>query len=93
MLQARQGLGSDNPQARPATLPKLHRSIVKATILMAHELGLSCLAEGVESESQHQHLLELGCDSFQGFLLGQPMPAEQVKELIRASVATSSNGD
>ena len=69
------------------------RSIVKATILMAHELGLSCLAEGVESESQHEHLLELGCDSFQGFLLGRPMPAEQLEELIRASVATSSNGD
>jgi EAL domain-containing protein (putative c-di-GMP-specific phosphodiesterase class I) len=51
------------------------RSIVKATILMAHELGLSCLAEGVESAEQHQQLLELGCDSFQGYLLGKPMTA------------------
>jgi len=69
------------------------RSIVKATILMAHELGLSCLAEGVETDSQRDHLLELGCDSFQGFLLGRPMPAEQLKELIAAPIATSSNGD
>ncbi|MBM5793069.1 MAG: EAL domain-containing protein [Cyanobacteria bacterium K_DeepCast_150m_m2_101] len=61
------------------------RSIVKATILMAHELGLSCLAEGVETDSQREHLLELGCDSFQGYLLGRPMPAEQLKELIAAS--------
>ena len=69
------------------------RSIVKATILMAHELGLSCLAEGVETDSQRDHLLELGCDSFQGYLLGRPMPAEQLKELIAAPMATSSNGD
>ena len=69
------------------------RSIVKATILMAHELGLSCLAEGVEHENQRQHLLELGCDSFQGFLLGRPMPPEQLKQLISAPMPTSSNGD
>jgi len=69
------------------------RSIVKATILMAHELGLSCLAEGVENENQRQHLLELGCDSFQGFLLGRPMPPEQLKQLISAPRPTSSNGD
>jgi diguanylate cyclase (GGDEF)-like protein len=69
------------------------RSIVKATILMAHELGLSCLAEGVENENQRQHLLELGCDSFQGFLLGRPMPPEQLKQLISAPMPTSSNGD
>ena len=69
------------------------RSIVKATILMAHELGLSCLAEGVENENQRQHLLELGCDSFQGFLLGRPMQPEQLKQLISAPMPTSSNGD
>jgi diguanylate cyclase (GGDEF)-like protein len=69
------------------------RSIVKATILMAHELGLSCLAEGVENENQRQHLLELGCDSFQGFLLGRSMPPEQLKQLISAPMPTSSSGD
>lgn len=61
------------------------RSIVKATILMAHELGLSCLAEGVESNEQHRQLLELGCDSFQGYLFGQPMPAAEMNTLISRS--------
>ena len=58
------------------------RSIVKATILMAHELGLTCLAEGVESEQQYQQLLSLGCDSFQGYLLGKPMPADRFEGLL-----------
>ena len=66
---------------------------MKATILMAHELGLSCLAEGVETERQRQELLALGCDSFQGFLLGRPMPAEQMTQLMSQESATSSNGD
>lgn len=65
------------------------RSIVKATILMAHELGLSCLAEGVETEEQRQQLLDLGCDSFQGYLLGKPMPAAQLQELMAAQTAPS----
>ena len=58
------------------------RSIVKATILMAHELGLSCLAEGVETQAQLEQLLTLGCDFFQGYLLGKPMPAAALEHLI-----------
>ncbi|MBV2351197.1 EAL domain-containing protein [Synechococcus sp. HK05] len=68
------------------------RSIVKATILMAHELGLSCLAEGVETESQREQLLQLGCDSFQGYLLGKPMPAEELEAFIGAPTAPSPMG-
>ena len=69
------------------------RSIVKATILMAHELGLSCLAEGVETDRQLEQLLSLGCDSFQGFLLGKPMAALELEELIRRESAMSPNGN
>ena len=69
------------------------RSIVKATILMAHELGLNCLAEGVETDSQLEQLLSLGCDSFQGFLLGKPMAALELEELIRRESAMSPNGN
>ena len=69
------------------------RSIVKATILMAHELGLNCLAEGVETDRQLEQLLSLGCDSFQGFLLGKPMAALELEELIRRESAMSPNGN
>jgi EAL domain-containing protein (putative c-di-GMP-specific phosphodiesterase class I) len=68
------------------------RSIVKATILMAHELGLSCLAEGVETDTQLEQLLNLGCDSFQGFLLGKPMAAHGLEELIRSESAMPPHG-
>jgi diguanylate cyclase (GGDEF)-like protein len=63
------------------------QSIIKATILMGHELGLTCLAEGVETEAQLLRLLELGCDTFQGFLLGGPMSAEGMTELLQKSVS------
>lgn len=53
-------------------------SIVTAIIAMAKELGLDIIAEGVETEIQHQQLKRLGCPNAQGFLFGRPMPKEQV---------------
>lgn len=58
-------------------------SIVKATILMAHELGLTCLAEGVETRAQHETLLQLNCDHFQGYRLGKPRSADAFAEWLR----------
>ena len=57
-------------------------AIVKATIVMAKELGLMTLAEGVETAEQLRMLQNLGCDQFQGFLLGRPMPAEAFGALL-----------
>jgi diguanylate cyclase (GGDEF)-like protein len=51
-------------------------TIVRSTIDLAHNLGLSVVAEGVEN-AQILHLLdELGCDEAQGYHLGRPMPLE-----------------
>ena len=55
-------------------------AIVRSTILLAHELNLQALAEGVETEAQWQILRELGCDLFQGYLFGYPMPADAFAE-------------
>ena len=52
-------------------------SIVTAIIAMAKELGLGIIAEGVETEVQHQQLKRLGCPHAQGFLFSRPMPREQ----------------
>jgi diguanylate cyclase len=57
-------------------------SIVRATIDLAHNLGLKVVAEGVETTMVWQHLQELGCDEIQGFLLGRPMPAAQLVERL-----------
>jgi predicted signal transduction protein with EAL and GGDEF domain len=52
-------------------------AIVDSIITMAHNLGMEVVAEGVETEAQHQFLLEHGCDSFQGFFFARPMPFER----------------
>jgi diguanylate cyclase (GGDEF)-like protein/PAS domain S-box-containing protein len=53
--------------------------LVKATIAMAHSLGLQVVAEGVELREQLTLLEELGCDLVQGYYFSKPIPA---KELI-----------
>jgi diguanylate cyclase (GGDEF)-like protein/PAS domain S-box-containing protein len=63
-----------------------HRQVlplIRAIVLMAKELGMSVVAEGVETEAQRQLLLELGCDLMQGFLFAPPMQAEEISELFR----------
>ena len=57
-------------------------TIVRATISMAHGMGLQVVAEGVETEEQLLFLRNLRCDLIQGFLLGVPLPAKDVIALI-----------
>ncbi len=56
--------------------------VIGAIVELAHALGLSVLAEGVESEVQAEHLRRLGCDSAQGFLFGRPLPEDEAEKLI-----------
>jgi EAL domain-containing protein (putative c-di-GMP-specific phosphodiesterase class I) len=45
---------------------------------MAHSLGITVVAEGIELEGQYEVLRERGCDQGQGFWLGRPMPAADI---------------
>jgi diguanylate cyclase (GGDEF)-like protein len=54
------------------------RSIVQAIVHMAHTLGLRVVAEGVETESQRDVLVALGCDELQGYLFAKAMTAKSL---------------
>ncbi|MCC6070333.1 EAL domain-containing protein [Massilia sp. GCM10020059] len=49
-------------------------TIVRSSIRLGHELGLSVVAEGVESPEQHDFLVESGCRVAQGYLISRPLP-------------------
>ena len=51
-------------------------AIVNATVTMAHGLGLTVVAEGVETEEQRRVLERQGCDAVQGYLLSRPLDGE-----------------
>jgi EAL domain-containing protein (putative c-di-GMP-specific phosphodiesterase class I) len=57
-------------------------AIVRSTIDLAHSLGITVVAEGVESDDVLQRLRTLGCDLAQGFCLAHPAPAEDVTEWL-----------
>ena len=52
-------------------------NLVKAIIAMSHSLGLTVVAEGVETKEQLTLLNKLGCDFMQGFYFSKPIPAKQ----------------
>jgi len=51
------------------------RAVVDGIVKLAHALGLKVVAEGVETEAQHQILRSFGCHELQGFLFARPMSA------------------
>ncbi|HMB55578.1 MAG TPA: EAL domain-containing protein [Arenimonas sp.] len=57
-------------------------ALTTAIIAMAHSLGITVVAEGIETEGQYAILRERGCDQGQGFWLGRPMPAEDFLKLF-----------
>jgi EAL domain-containing protein (putative c-di-GMP-specific phosphodiesterase class I) len=48
-------------------------SIVHATIDLAHNMGLTVTAEGVETRPVYEMLKSMGCDYYQGYYVGEPM--------------------
>ncbi len=57
-------------------------SIVTAIIQMAHSLGMVTIAEGVETQAQHDFLRQRGCDEIQGYLISRPLPAKDFEAFM-----------
>ncbi|GAB2180497.1 hypothetical protein DLREEDagrD3_07200 [Denitratisoma sp. agr-D3] len=57
-------------------------AIIRAIISMSESLHLQVIAEGVETESQQDFLIRHGCDHFQGYLFGRPMPGDSFATIL-----------
>ena len=57
--------------------------LAESIILMCTALGMSVVAEGVETEAQRDFLRRVGCTTIQGYLLARPMAAADVPEFVR----------
>jgi diguanylate cyclase (GGDEF)-like protein/PAS domain S-box-containing protein len=66
--------------------------IVRSTIDLAHNLGLTVVAEGVEDEVALGMLIEYGCDCVQGYLFSRPLPAEDLTAWLTESAVGATSG-
>ena len=58
-------------------------AVVRALVDMARAMGRTCIAEGVETESQFHVLRSFGVEAYQGWLLSKALPAKEFRELLR----------
>ncbi|WP_052700807.1 EAL domain-containing protein [Methylocucumis oryzae] len=65
-------------------------AIVKAIIQMSQSLGLTIIAEGVETEQQRSLLADLGCDMVQGFLFAKPLESVLFEQLLITHESTGN---
>jgi diguanylate cyclase (GGDEF)-like protein/PAS domain S-box-containing protein len=58
-------------------------AIARMVVVLAENLGLSVIAEGVESEAQRERLASLGCHVYQGYLFSRPLALEALEGFLR----------
>jgi diguanylate cyclase (GGDEF)-like protein/PAS domain S-box-containing protein len=62
-----------------------HSEMVRTIVVLAHNLGMDVIAEGVENGEQVRHLQALGADYMQGYLLSKPVDAATAEELLKGA--------
>jgi EAL domain-containing protein (putative c-di-GMP-specific phosphodiesterase class I) len=69
-------------------------SIIRATVGLAHDLGLSIVAEGVENQESQDLLKALNCEYAQGYHICRPAPAKEIGKLLsntKSGILNNSN--
>jgi diguanylate cyclase len=69
----------------PILVDRRAAAIVRAVIDLAHELGVTTVAEGVEDADTVARLREYGCEMAQGYFCSPPLAAEDIGELLMSS--------
>jgi len=78
IIKIDQGFVADVDQARPGG------AILAAVTNLAHVLGLTVTAEGVETNTQRNEVVALGCECAQGYFYARPMSADRISEQLSA---------
>jgi diguanylate cyclase (GGDEF)-like protein/PAS domain S-box-containing protein len=68
-------------------------TIARTIITLGQSLGLSVIAEGVETEAQRDFLAQHNCDAFQGYLFSPPVPADLIDAFMRTWASPAGAGD
>lgn len=77
----------DQGFVRDALVDPNDAAIARSIIALADSLGLSVIAEGVETEAHHTFLLRHGCKAFQGYFFGRPMPQTDFEQFARGDMS------
>ncbi len=78
----------DQSFVRDISVDSNDRELVSTIIAMGRNLNLQVLAEGVETEEQLAFLTDKGCDAYQGYLYGRPLPVEAFSAMLVARPET-----
>ncbi len=65
-------------------------AIARTIVALGASLGLGVVAEGVETQGQHQFLLAIGCHAFQGYFIGRPCAVAEFEDFVQASRSPAS---
>ena len=74
----------DQSFVRDLVISRDDQAIASAITTLGHSLGLTVIAEGVETTEQLAILRSLGCNEVQGYLFGKPMSAQELEQYVRS---------
>ena len=67
-------------------------AIAQTILSLGRAMGISVIAEGVETEEQRGYLAALGCHSFQGYLFSRPLPLDKFEAFVQSFANNGSPG-
>lgn len=75
----------DRAFVRGLTVGSKNHALCRATVTMAHDLGIKVVAVGVETETERDLLRDAGCDFAQGYLFGKAVPPAEFEAALTAT--------